>query len=214
MGGRVRPADHSVILEQNRVVVLDERQHRLGKSLRSGSLIGSHGSRTDEYLVFGNQPVGRRGAGDGKGCGVGRMTMHHGAGLGVRLVNLQVQQQFAGTRAFSGQNIALQVQKTDVRQLQVALAQHGGRAEHVARAEARADVPSVAINILPLPQLAAHADNLRAHGLGLEGVGNSHGRFFFRLQRARNLRHGLRRSAHLFRNWNRCLLHGKTSRLG
>jgi hypothetical protein len=101
--------------------------------------------------------------------------VHHGAGLGVGLVNLQMQQQFAGARTVAGQNVAVQVREADVGRLQVALAQHGGRAEHIARAQADADVAAVAVHILPLPQLAAHANDLGAQGLASKELATAKG---------------------------------------
>jgi hypothetical protein len=48
-----------MILEQNGVVLVHKRQHRLGKRLRARRLIRRNRGRPDEDLVLRNQPVGR-----------------------------------------------------------------------------------------------------------------------------------------------------------
>ena len=90
------------------------------------------------------------------------MAMNHGAGAGVAPINLKMQQQFAGAHTIAGQNISVEIREADIGRLHVALAHHGRCAEQVALAEPHTDVSAVAVDILPLPQLAADSNDLHA----------------------------------------------------
>ena len=189
-------------------MVLDKGQHRLGKGLGAGRFVGRNRCRADRGLVLGDQPDGRRGAGHREGRGVRRMAMHNGAGYGVGFVDGQMQQHLAGPHAVACQDVAVQIGEADVGRRHIPLAHHRRRAEQVLLAQTDADIASVAVHVLPLPQLAAHQDNLLAQGFGLEKERGLQRRTRLGLRRVRTLRHGLHRFLALLLKRNPTLLHG------
>ncbi len=129
-------------------MLLNKRQHRFRKGLRSGRLIRRNRSRPDENLVLGNQPVGRNGSRDRESRCIRRMAVHYRLGSRIGFVNLKVQQKLAGQRSVARKYFPVQVRQADVRCGQVRLAQHGRRTKHELRSQPHADVAAVAVNIL------------------------------------------------------------------
>ena len=200
MGNGVGPADDSVVRQQDGVVVAGEGADGLSEGLGAGGFVGSQGCGADGGFVLGDESDGRDGAGHGKGSGVGRMTVDDGAGAGARAVDLKMKQQFAGSQAVAGEDVAAEVRQADIGWLHVALAHHGGGAEQKALAEPDADVAAVSIDILPLPQLAAYGDDLKAQGASLRRAGGRKRRHF-------GLGFSLRQFPFLLRRRDQRLLH-------
>ena len=68
--------DGSVVGQQDRVRVLDEGEHRVGKRLRAGRLIRRDRDLAQEDLDLGQDALRHRLAGDGERRGMGRMAVH------------------------------------------------------------------------------------------------------------------------------------------
>jgi len=91
--------------------------------------------------------------------------------LRIGFVDGAVEQDFAGALTVADKDVSIEIGKADVGGLQGALAHHRGRAEKIAGAKPGTDVASVAVNVLPLPELAAHGDDLGAKGFGQSRFG-------------------------------------------
>jgi hypothetical protein len=135
----------------------------------------------------GIKPIRRHGPGHRKRRRIRRMAMHHRPRLGIGLVNLQMQQQFAGQHPVPGQNLSIQVGEANVSRLRSALLSSVGVHSRYLGAQPHADVAAVAVHILPLPQLAPHVDDLRPQTLGLKRVGNHQRRLFLHMRHTQSL---------------------------
>src|SRR5580704_6866994 len=166
----IGPADNPVVRKQNGVVVLDKRQYRFGEGLGSWSLVACDGGRADEDFVLGYQADRRSCAGDCEGRGMGRMAVHDSLSTWVGLVDCEMQKKFTGAWPAAGQHVALEITEADVRGLNVALADHGRRAEHRVRAEAHADVASIPVDVAALPKLLADGDDFGTQSIGFVGA--------------------------------------------
>ena len=167
VGDRVGPADDAVIGQQNRIVIFDKGKHGLGKGAGSWSFIGRQGDRPDKYFLLRDQVALRHHPGNGVGGGVGRMAVNDGFGAGDSFVNLQMQQNFAGLGTVAADLSIVEVDQRNVLHAQVSLAAERGRAENIVGRNTDGDIAAISIDILPFPELAAHAHHLLLEGGGL-----------------------------------------------
>jgi len=182
MGDGVRPADDSMVGKQDGVVILDEGEDCLREGLRAGRFKPSQRGGADEDLVFGDESTRGWSAGKRKGCRIGRVAVDDGTCARRSAIDLEVEKEFAGAVGISRNDVAAHVGEADVSRGHVALADHGGGAEDVVRADAAADVAAVAIDVLAVPELAAGADDFVAESFSLKGVEDSRWGAFFRLR--------------------------------
>ena len=68
--------DRAVVGQQDRVGVLDVREHRVGERLRAGRLVRRDRHLAEEDLDLGQDALGDRLAGDGERRGMGRVAVH------------------------------------------------------------------------------------------------------------------------------------------
>ena len=177
VGDGVCPANDAVVREQDGVVIADEGADGLSKGLGAGGFVGRDGGGADGGFVLGDEADGRaRSRSWRKAVAWGGWQWTTARRHRVGAVDLEVQQQFAGAQAFAGEDVAVEIGEADVVRLHVALAHHGGGAEQKALAETDADVASVAVDILALPQLAADGDDFEAESVGLGRAGGGQGR--------------------------------------
>ena len=135
--------DGAVVGQQDRLGVLDVRQHGVGKRLAARRLVGRDRDLAQEHLDFGQDALGDRLAGDGEGRRVRRMTVHDRAHVGPRLHDRQVQQDLARALALAGDLLAVQVDDAQIVGLHESLRHPRRRAEHPVVAEPQADVAVV-----------------------------------------------------------------------
>ncbi len=102
--------------------------------------------------------------------------MHNCAGTRTVLVDFDVQQQFAGAVTIARQDISLEIRKANVSRRHVTLTNHRWRAEQVSLPQADTDVAAVAVNVLPLPKLAARVDDFHPQSVRLRRARGRQGR--------------------------------------
>ena len=156
-----------MIGQQNRIVFLDERQHRFGELLSSGSLVGRHRYLADENLALGDDAGRWNAVRYGVRGSVRRMAVHHGLRLRHGFVDLQVQQNLAGAGTLSGELVPFQVHQAQILGPKIRLTEQSRSANCFVRTNAERDIAPVAVHVHARPQLLADGADLGLDGLGL-----------------------------------------------